>query len=195
MKTLMNPGAMFLFAAMMILTGPMKAQEPAGARPAAPNGILGYLDAKTGAFRPVVRGPGEDSEIAMASVAPTTGKLVYSFTITVASAISTSQPIACTATASTSETNTTTYYSKIFDEQATAVATRSGSTATCTVTIPYSWSLSTPTSDSVQLGFVISSTATGTSTAVPSRLSSQSLAAIKVPANGVTTTEVIKVTI
>lgn len=198
MKSQLNNAATIVFAAAtMFLTRPMMAQTAANSHSPASTGILGYLDTKTGAFRPATQGPVEDSTTSAAAITPSTGKFVFNFTITVSSSsIPSSQPIACEASASTSETNTTTYQSSIFEEEATAVATRSGSTATCSVTIPYSWGLATATSDTVQLSFIISTTATSsTSSAVASRLSSQTIGNIKVPSSGATTTEAVKVTI
>jgi hypothetical protein len=59
------------------------------------------------------------------------------------------------------------------------------------VTIPYSWPLKAASSDTITLSYAVE--ASGASLA--SRVSSQSLPSIKVPANGTTTTETIASTI
>jgi len=182
-KALTYIGATVLLAAT--LTYPLAAQMP-------DNGILGYLDPKTGAFHPVSPASPAD-EINAATVSPTTGKFVFSFTITVASSIPSSQSIVCEAV--TDVTEVSGVQSSIFDEEASTVASRSGSTATCTVTIPYSWLLATPASDTVTIRYVIGVGTTTSITSAATRSSNHNLPSIKVPANGATTTETIKATI
>jgi hypothetical protein len=170
------------------LASPAGAQE--GVHPRTAKGVLGYLDPATGAFRPVTHSA-PDSDTTAATTGPSYGKLVFNFTITIQSSIPTSSPITCTAIAETIETNTTTYQEKTFMEDATVPATRSGSTATCSVPVPYSWNLSTPASDAMDLSFYVEAG----SSASASRLSEQSLTTIKIPGNGATTTEAVKVTL
>jgi hypothetical protein len=79
-----------------------------------------------------------------------------------------------------------------FNESATVGATRTGSTVTCTVTIPYSWPLLTPNSDMITIAYALSSPVTPASQGAGVlliRLGSGTVATIKVPANGTTTTE------
>jgi hypothetical protein len=160
-----------------------KANEPA--KP----GILGYLDPRTGAFRPVAQNPAENE--VTEPITPTTGKFVFHFTITIASTNLGSDTIVCAADAAVFES------ANLFSvtESATVKATVTGSTATCTVTIPYSWPLKTASTDTVSLNFEVLAVG-GTSTGgQPTRNSSQSLPTIKVPANGATTTETLASTI
>jgi hypothetical protein len=153
-------------------------------------GILGFLDPKTGAFRVLPNPDADDSDAS--PPAATTGKFVFSFTITVSSSISASAKIGCSATTTLIDVST----SNFFEEEAAVLATRSGSTATCTVTIPYSWNLKSASSDKVTLAYSIDAPVEATATtALPMRLSSQTIGTIAVPAPGATTTETIVATI
>jgi hypothetical protein len=170
------------------LAQPVWSQKaPEAAKPT--TGILGYLDPKTGAFRPVIQNPAEDEEVEPALA--TTGKFVFNFTISIKSTTLGSDTIACTASAITSE------FSANFTatEEASVKATVTGSTAKCTVTIPYSWNLKTPSADNVTLSYSVEALAASTSAATLNRLSSQNLPTIKVPATGATTTTAIASTI
>ncbi len=111
-------------------------------------GILGYLDPKTGAFRPLVQNPVEDEEVEPA-LAPTTGTFVFNFTITIASKNLGGDTILCSANADTFETT-----GLSAEESASVKATVTGSTAKCTVTIPYSWPLKSASSDTVSLSYL-----------------------------------------
>jgi hypothetical protein len=150
-------------------------------------GILGYLDPKTGAFRPLPQNPAEDDE-AVTPAAATTGKFVFVFTITIASTSLATDTIICTA-------NTNVFESGLFLESASAKAAVKGSTATCAVTIPYSWPLKSASTDTVSLRYEVIASGAATAGGLPNRISSQSLPTIKVPANGATTTENIASTI
>ena len=153
-------------------------------------GILGHLDPRTGAFTPLQQ-TAEADLAALILTAPTTGKFVFSFTITIASTNLGSDAIACEANVTALDTSGHT-----FTETASVAATKSGTTATCTVTIPYSWILSTPTVDMVSLAYTISAVNTAAASGgQPTRISSQTLGTIKVPATGLTTTETLKATI
>jgi hypothetical protein len=158
---------------------------------AKPDGILGYLDPKTGAFRPLVQRPVEEEEAP--ALAPTTGTLVFNFTISIKSTNLGSDTIACTANASTNELAN----GFLASESASVKATVRGSTATCKVTIPYSWPLKTPAIDTVSLDYTVGAVGAGTATVLglPNRDSLQSLPSIKVPLTGATTTETINSTI
>lgn len=138
----------------------------------------------------------EDAEILAATSITFTGKLVFSFTITISSTLPTTDTVACEASASLSDVGAA-GQGPIINELAAVAATRSGSTATCTVNIPYSWSLINSSTDAVQLSYVISvptAAITGTN-GLPARVSTRTFASIKVPASGMTTTETIKATI
>jgi len=148
-------------------------------------GIFGFLDARTGAFHPAVpQALTSNGEVA-ALTAATTGKFVFNFTISVQSALASTVGIECNASAETFEATT----QHTILEDAAVSATRTGSTAKCTVTIPYSWVLTTPTTDMVTLSYQLS--APTAAPALPSRLSTQTVAVIKVPLTGATTTETI----
>jgi hypothetical protein len=149
---------------------------------AAGRGILGYLDPTTGAFRPLpqqIPVEGEEAE----NLAPTTGKFVFSFTITIASTDLGSDTFICSASALVIDTN-----GIAITETASVKATLSGSKATCTVTIPYSWSLQNANADMVNLGTEVVAVGPSSSGGQPTRTHSQPLSPVKVPANGSTTT-------
>ena len=154
-------------------------------------GILGFLDARTGAFKPLPQ-LGPDLEDIAAASTTVTGKLVFSFTITVSSTGLSADTVVCTGTASLLDSPST---GGLFIEETASVGVKEAATVTCTVTIPYSWTLATLTTDKVSLAYAISVAGTTATTALPNRLSSHSLGTISVPANGATTTETIKATI
>jgi hypothetical protein len=154
------------------------------------HGILGYLDANTGAFKPVPKAA-TDEELAAstaANISPTTGKFVFNITINIVSTLPATDVIICGASASVSEPLPFT----TIDEQAEVLATRSGSKATCTVTIPYSWPLTTPGQDIVGMSFSVNASA---QTLVLARQSLHELPGGKVPANNSTTTMSFNATI
>jgi hypothetical protein len=177
-----------LSVCLFALTSPAWAQEEASqdaltTKSSSSHGILGYLDAKTGTFRPMVQA--EEPSPAL-SFSTFSGTIEYKITVTIKSSIATSTPITCSGSASTFDATSSVSH----EEEATVTATRSGSSATCTVLIPYAWALASASSDTVSLGYTI----TAGSTAV-ARVSSHSLVSIKVPANGATTIETVAVTI
>jgi hypothetical protein len=163
-------------------------------------GELGYYDRATGVFTPLQQGP----EAELPPVAPTTGTLVFKFTITAKSALPKNSVIGCSAVAAinsdSSGFNTT--------EKASGVATLvSGTTYTCTSTINYSWPLSSPTTDKISFsnvhafidyGYQVTST-NGTGILVEPVVgrdaNPSSLPNINVPANGATTTEDVSITL
>jgi hypothetical protein len=172
------------------LTPSVWGQEASPKPNGAPAGVIGYVDPLSGNFKPLAQGSTLDPE-ALAVIVPITGKLVFNFTITIASTIATTSPIACTGTAEVIDAS-----SNFILESASVAASRSGATATCTVSIPYSWSLTTASTDKVILNISVTagSLASG-SAGLPNRSHSQGLGQISVPAPGVTTTETVKVTI
>lgn len=174
-----------------VLAVPAFAQN-ATAKPAKPE-----PDTATTRKRTVVD---EAAAITAATVTPTTGTFVAKFTIKLATAVPSGSEVLCALNTSVVEDNTTTYTvnNEIYDTK-TAKATVSGSTATCSISLPYSWYLSTPSSDTASLTYylyIINSTATNQ--AGETRTSSQFVpgaGAIKIPANGSTTTYTISATI
>ena len=178
---------------MMLACGATLLQTASAADALSPGrvGILGHMDPKTGAFRPVSP---SDQNIEETDMLATTigGKFIFNFTITLSSPISTSTPIICTANASIMEISAS--YTTIADyiETVSAAATRSSATAArCSVAIPYSWLLQSPTTDFVTLGYSVATTGT----VYPQRSSSSHAMAIKLPANGIITTKAFNVTL
>jgi hypothetical protein len=162
-----------------------------GQSAAVTHGIRGILDPKTGAFHPL---PVPDAQDEVPPALTTfSGKFVANFTITVTSTIASTTKLACTFSASLLDTATG---NVITESAGSAVARGSGTTVTCTVTLPYSWSLGSGSTDKVSLSWAIEAPVEFTvSTEFPTRISSQSLGTISVPANGTTTTETIAATI
>jgi hypothetical protein len=160
-------------------------------------GIPGYLDPRTGAFRPAPQVAEESPDPAAATL--TAGTVVVNFTITVKSVLPSTDKIACSVDLFVLDNITSPLSARIFTEEASVAATGTGATRTCKVTIPYSWSLATAASDSVSLSYSIQAPALVTitsTTALPNRVSALSpFATIKVPANGAITTETIAATI
>jgi len=149
------------------------------------SGILGYLDPRTGAFRPVPSA----SEVDPAALTTFGGTITVTLTVTLKSAGLTT--IACTADVSVLDAVTTSPRSYI--ESATAAATGSGTTRTCTLTIPYAWALATQASDSMTTSYGVIGTGTSAVTQRTSALSP--LDTRKVPANGATTALTAAVTL
>lgn len=137
---------------------------------------IGYLDAHTGAFLPLVTTTAGSSESAAASI-QITGELKIAGTVTIVSpSITSTTPISCSATAIVpSDANGP------ITEEASSTASRSGSTATCTVLIPYEWLLATPTTDKVSLSVSVSAAS------VNSRIHTHQVATFTVPGAGTTT--------
>lgn len=134
-------------------------------------------------------------------VAPSTGKFVFTFTITVASTLPKNGVISCRGSASVFESSS----GQSIQQDAHGIATLSTGKATCVATMPYSWNLATPTSDTVNLsyavemddGFQVTATNGTAILVVPNNIDkvSQNLKGIAVPLNGSTTNEAISATI
>ena len=168
-----------------------------GTQSLTPHRTLGYYNSDTGLFEPI-RSTTQD--ISGAAVTPTTGTLVYKFTITLKSPLPKNGLVICSAGGDVIETT----YSA--DEQGFGTATlESGNTYTCSVSMPYSWQLHTPTTDKIILSYkaqtyeaiqLTASNGTGTTVITTAgRASSQSTAEIPVPADGTITTETVSVTL
>ena len=163
-----------------------------------PKRTLGYVNPVTGAFEPLRQVTVPD---ALTPVTPTTGTLTFRFKITVKATIPANSVITCNANASVFEVSS----GGVFEEEASALATGSGASWTCTAVIHYSWLLSTPGTDQVsfstttglEYGFQVTATNGSQTLVVPvaSRISSQPLSTIAVPATGASTTENISVTL
>jgi hypothetical protein len=162
------------------------------ASPASINGVLGYLDYSTGAFRPVGQMGEFDSE---GEKANNTGTIIVNITITIKSAIPATSPISCGVSASVTDIDISTGGINIISELATVAATRTGSTAKCTVTIPYSWTVLNSASAKVSLTYNLSMGKATATTGLQVRVSSGTIANISVPANGSTTTKAVNAVI
>ena len=168
-----------------------------GTQALTPHRTLGYYNSDTGLFEPLHPAT---QDLAEATVTPTTGTLVYKFTITLKSPLPKNGLVICSAGGDVIETT----YSA--DEQGFGIATlESGDTYACSVSMPYSWQLHSPTTDKIVLSYkaqtyeaIQLTAANGTGTTVittAGRASSQTTAEIPVPANGATTTETVSVTL
>ena len=152
--------------------------------PAKP-GILGFLDPRTGAFRPVPSGA-EESPDALTTF---TGTITVTLTITLKTAgltnITCSEEVSVLDAAATSP--------RFYAESNSVAATGTGTTRTCKLSIPYAWALATQASDNMSTSYVVFGS---TSTGPPTRSSTLSpLDTRKVPANGATTALTANVTL
>lgn len=166
-----------------------------GQNAATTHGIPGYLNPRTGAFHPTQQV--DDQAVEPPAATTFGGKIVVNFTITVSSAIASTNKIGCNVGAALEDGIGTTTTNFIEEEAGTAVTRGTATTVTCSVTIPYSWKLTTSTLDSVSISYTISSPVEFSTAAAeyPLRTSSQSIVTIKVPLNGATTTETVTATI
>jgi hypothetical protein len=139
------------------------------------HGILGYLDPKTGAFKPMAKSSSEEIEPLVTSVA---GDFKVTFNITVKSAIPATAPIMCLFTASVFDVTS----GLSMEESMSVAATGSGASRKCVLDMFYSWPLSSASSDSVSLDYSVSTGVAGLT-----RSSSQSLPSKKPPPSGTTT--------
>lgn len=158
---------------------------------------LGYYDPDTRLFEPLGLSV-QDAEAA--PVVPTTGTLVFNFTITLKSPLPKGAILFCTAQGAVIETSLS-----VTDAGLGLATLQSGSTYSCSVNIPYSWGLNTSSTDKIVLSYkaqtlealqVTSANGTGISvTSTAGRVSSHTIPSIPVPANGATTTETVSVTL
>jgi hypothetical protein len=140
------------------------------------------------------------AENAVPAVAASTGKFVFTFSVTVTSTVPKNGVVVCTAFASVSEST-----GQNIQQTAVGIATPSAGKATCTATMPYSWALASPSSDKVILSYKVElvyayqvTASNGTSTdvqLVSGDKVNQNLASIPVPLNGSTTNENVSATI
>jgi hypothetical protein len=141
----------------------------------------------------------QDAENAAAPV-PSTGKLVFTFTVTVSSTVPSHAVVVCTAFANINESG-----GQSIQQTAVGIATPSSGKATCTANMPYSWALATPSTDKVNLSYKVEliygyqiTASNGTAivtTPVSGDKVSENLSSISVPANGATTNENVSATI
>jgi hypothetical protein len=134
------------------------------------------------------------------AVAPTTGKFVFTFTVTVNSTLPKNAVVVCYGNANVNESS-----GQSISQSAIGIATPSGGKATCIATMPYLWELVTPSSDRISLSYKVEvdyalelTAANGTGTTVQLASSdkvNQNLASIAVPVDGTTTNEAVSVTL
>jgi hypothetical protein len=165
------------------------ASLPVFAQEAGPE-IPGTYNPRTGTFQPRVV-----AEAPLPAVTTTThgGTLIVNFAITLKTAVPTGDKVICDVVAFVTDPLTL----STIDESASTVATVSGSTATCAVKIPYSWSLAAAT-DMVSWNYAAAITPTSATVAsalLLARSSSHTGASFTLPANGVTTTKAVAVTL
>jgi len=135
-----------------------------------------------------------------AVVTPTTGKFVFTFTISVSSTVPKNGFVVCKATANVNESS-----GQSITQQGNGIVIPSGGKATCTVTMPYSWMLASASSDKVYLSYqveldegyeITASNGTGNVVATASvNKVNENLPTINVPLNGSTTNEAVSATI
>lgn len=114
-------------------------------------GILGYLDPRTGAFRPIPAAAEDASELPPA-LTTFTGTVTVTLTITLKTTALTT--IICSADVSVEDALTTS--PRFLGETNSVAATGSGTTRTCKLSIPYSWGLATQSSDTMMTNYVVS---------------------------------------
>jgi hypothetical protein len=134
------------------------------------------------------------------AVAPTTGKFVFTFTVTVSSTLPKNAVVVCYGNANVNESS-----GQSISQSAIGIATPSGGKATCIATLPYLWELATPSSDRIQLSYKVEvdygielTAANGTGTTVQLASSdkvNENLGSISVPVDGTTTHEAVIVTL
>lgn len=183
-----------LCACMAALLHPAWGQNPTPAK----GGIRGVLDPSTGVFTATPRVVADEG--AAAAIIPTTGKLVVAFTVKLVTPLPAGGSLFCTVFASVSDTNTTTFQlNDEITEEATTKATVNGATGRCTVTIPYAWNLTNTAKDTVNLQYTLEMAGAPTTAGFLARSSSQFVVpgagAIKVPANGATSSFSVAATI
>ena len=161
------------------------------ARPIASSGVAGTLDPKTGIFTAFLPSVAQDPQDTSFTATTYNGKLVFNFTITVASSLPSTAMISCDASARVLDNPSG--GGNFLSESGAVTATRNGSTATCAITIPYSWPLVTGSTDMMTLSYFIS--AFGGTLGSSSRSSSQGIGTFKIPSPGVTSTFAVKSTI
>jgi hypothetical protein len=186
-ETTMRISKLLLVCVCCFITAPAVWGQAANGQ--AKQGILGYLDPHTGAFRPIAP-PAEDTAETPA-VTVFTGTVTVTLTITVKSTGITN--VVCSEGVLVEDALTTS--PRILEESNSVAATGSGSTRTCKLSIPYSWGLATQSSDNMTTTYTV--TGSGSTTgALPIRNSTLSpLDTRKVPSSGTTTALTANVTI
>jgi len=183
--------AFYLAAGLVAASAlPLLAQQSASIE------IPGYLNPKTGTFRPkAATTPTPDTAPKLTTY---TGTLEFNYTITLETAVPSGDVVHCEATAELVDVPTSGSNENVITEEASVNATVKGSTATCTVKIPYSWPLANAAVDSVSRTYAVVITPpsiVNETDAQAVRRSTQYLPPIAVPKSGTTTTDTIDATI
>lgn len=145
-------------------------------------GVLGYLDPQTGAFRLL---PPADDSVEPLTLTTFTGTINLTITVTVKTTGITN--VGCSMTV-TAEDALSTGNPRIYSESDTVVATGTGTTRTCKLSIPYSWALASQKSDTMTTSYTVTGAASTTG-APPARVTSLDNDDTRaVPLSGVTTT-------
>jgi hypothetical protein len=141
----------------------------------------------------------QEADAVVPPVAATTGKFVFTFTVTVSSAVPKNGVVVCTAFATVNESG------QNIQQHAVGIVTPSAGKATCIVNMPYSWALATASTDKVALSYKVEvdygyefTAFNGTGTSVQLASTNQvneNLATIPVPKEGATTDEAVSATI
>ena len=150
-------------------------------------GILGYLDPRTGAFRPVFPLPATDDNEELPAATTVTGTVTLTITITNKSA---DLQILCDVDVATMDGPST---SQTFYEETAEVQATGSPTKTCKFTVPYSWSLNTPSTDTMTTSYIVTG-ASGSGGLLARGSSRLPLDTRKVPANGAITALTASVT-
>jgi hypothetical protein len=145
-------------------------------------GVLGYLDPQTGAFRPIAP-PAEDT-VEPPATSTFTGTITVTITVTIKTAGITS--VNCSIGTSVQDTGALHFYS-----ESASVAGTGSPTKKCVATINYAWLLTTGNSDVMSTIYSVIGTGTGgTRSSTLSTLDSR-----KVPSTGTTTSLTASVTL
>lgn len=134
-----SPAAIAALACSFVLFTSASAAAQAGA--AGHKRVLGYQDTQTGDFHPLANVAPDVTS----SPAPTTGKYVITFDVTLESSFASGSEILCEVilnevtliTTTTAPFETSSSYEEVATGTATAGA--AGSKSTCVATLPYSW--------------------------------------------------------
>ncbi len=161
---------------------------------------LGYTDAQTGVFHPVIRVAPE------ATTAPLTGTIQLTINVTIKSTFTKGSILLCSSMVTATSINmaSTTGTGTDWLEDAYSTQTLGGTSATCAVSIPYSWGV--PAASSTVINeldgeYTVAVMAPGTTTTTlsgvtPLRSSTSSfVSTTKMPATGATTKFTVNATL
>ncbi len=184
-------------AGLLTLVLAFAAVTSASGQTSAHKKTFGYKDEVTGEFHSFTKAVPE------ATIAPLTGTIQVTFTITLKTAVPTGGSVYCSTDTSATSLSLTAQTATSYNETSYVVAKVTGSTATCTVNTPYSWQIA-PASSTVQnsldgtytVGILPANTGGSLLQAVEDRVSTSSfVTGAKVPATGAVTHYAVNVTL